>query len=124
MATLTLKKDTPEYERAQYVIEGFIIGAAMARRVITYKEVGEAIERSTGHHIDGRMYGYFLGELVKRTFPSYRVMLSALVVNTETLEPGQGFVPLAIELGLGREGESETTIINRTRSKVWRRFAG
>ena len=39
MVTPTLKSNTPEYERAQHVIEGFILGAAMARRVVTYKEV-------------------------------------------------------------------------------------
>ncbi|MCH7585711.1 MAG: hypothetical protein IH941_11250 [Acidobacteria bacterium] len=124
MATPTLSKRVPEYDQAQYVIEGLILGAAMARRVLTYKEVGAAILRSTGYKIDGRMYGSFLGELVQRTFPRYRVMLSALVVNTETLEPGQGFAPLAIDLGLAHKDDPETKIVNRTRAAVWKKFAG
>lgn len=110
------------YREALSVIEGFLIGVAHARRVVTYAEVGSIIEAATGHQIDGRMYGQFLGDLVGMTFPKYKVMLSALVVNSETLHPGGGFPPLAEALGLLKPGESEVELVNRLRALVWRRF--
>jgi hypothetical protein len=88
-------QETPiEYERAQTIAEGFLVGIAQSRRVVTYTELGDVIVKATGHEIYRPMYGRFLGDLVDRTFSLYGVMLSSLVVKSGDFSPGMGFGPL------------------------------
>ncbi len=118
------KHTTPAvYEHAQAVAEGFLIAAAQAQRLVTYGQVGDAIVRATGHQVDGRNWGHFLGDLVTRTHERYGAMLSAVVVSADRLRPGGGFTKLAVDLGLASGEEDELTTTDRLRIQLFKKLS-
>jgi hypothetical protein len=119
------KHTTPEaYEQAQWVAEGYLIGLAQDARVATYAELGQVIEAATGHHAVNRYLGFFLDDLGRRTVDKYGVLLPALVVSSQTREPGTGFVMLVRELAMARPAETDLDLGRRLRAEVFARFAG
>jgi len=111
-ATLT-KKDAATYGRALAVAEGFLIAAAQAQRLVTYGQLGDAILRATGHRVDGRTWGTFLGDLVEDSFGRHQAMLSAVVVRADALTPGEGLKRLAVDLRLVDQDEADATVVER-----------
>lgn len=115
-------KTPDEYEAALLIVEGFLLAAARSRTVITYKEINEVVSRATGHQLGFNSYGTFLEDLVRRTHNKYGVILSALVVSTDKLLPGEGFYALAAELNHARPGEAPAESAVRLRAEVWRKL--
>ncbi len=87
-----------------------------------YGEINTAVQRATGHRFAFSAYGPFLEDLVRQTFQKYGAVLSALVVKSDTLLPGKGFYPLAMDLGKATAEEAEAEVAVRLRAEVWRRL--
>ena len=60
-------------------------------------------------------WSQFLGELVTETHERHGVMLSALVVHADDLQPGEGFVGLAVDKGWVPADIPEAAAIERLR---------
>ncbi len=124
MGTHLGKKQTPEqWGRAKVVAEGYLISAAQARRLVTYKELDAALVAATGRRMAPSGWSQFLGELVTETHDKHGVMLSALIVHAGDLRPGKGFVDLAKEKGWVSADLPAAAAIEQLRGQLFRKFA-
>lgn len=123
LPVLTKNRTPDAWRKALDVTEGYLLGVARLRSITTYAEVGQVVAMATGYRIQGHLYALLLGTVSERSHERHGVMLSAVVVNGETLTPGGGFAGLARELGLARPGESDSDLAARLLSQVWRKFS-
>lgn len=83
-----------------------LINAARRRGVVTYQELADLIGLPLQGSYMGKTLAIFLGLISQEEAKHGRPMLSAIVVNVGGI-PGEGFYPIAIQLGLP-VGEGDT----------------
>jgi hypothetical protein len=89
----------------------YLIEVAKDRRITNYTDLSSELVRRTGHarfdfsaDRDQVAVGALLGEVTDRTYDEIGAMLSSLVVQKATGDPGEGFYRFARKLGLLRPG--------------------
>ena len=89
----------------------YLIEVAKDRMMVNYTDLSSELVRRTGHRgfdfntdRDQAAVGALLGEVTDGTYDEIGGMLSSLVVQKATGDPGEGFYRFARKLGLLRPG--------------------
>ena len=120
---LRSKQEPQKWAEAKLVAQGHLIAAAQARRLVTYTELGNAIEAVVERRMGHSGWSQFLGELVPEFYGRHGVALSALLVRVEDLTPSSGLVDLARENGWVDPDESEAAAIEQLQAKLFTKFS-
>lgn len=99
-----------------------LVHAARAGKLVTYKPLIAAMKLKPGNYAQ-REVGHMLGEINEDVRRARLPMLSAIVVNAATHQPGPGFFELAVTMGQIPPGLSETQCHLFWRAEVKRVFA-
>lgn len=96
-----------EWNELVDVATEYLIEVAKGRRLTTYTDLSTELVNRTGYarfdynlDRDQAAVGALLGEVTDRTLHEFGSMLSALVVQKGTGDPGEGFYRFARKLGL------------------------
>jgi hypothetical protein len=86
-----------EWKASLAAARDVVIERAKRGETLTYGEIKVAAYEATGHLIGYSMYGRFCEELNRPGTDG--CVLSSIIVDSETGEPGPGLVPYAKEMG-------------------------
>lgn len=89
-------KSPGEWATARIAIRAAVVGAARRQHTITYDEIRLVAYEATGMRLGYFMTGRMCAEQNRRCDGC---LLSAIIVNSDTGRPGEGFEPFAAEQG-------------------------
>ncbi|KAA0098929.1 hypothetical protein CIW49_13715 [Mycolicibacterium sp. P1-18] len=100
-------RDDDEWDELLDAAIEYLVEIARDRAITNYTDLSSALARLTGYarfdfsaDRDQAAVGALLGEVTDRTYDEIGAMLSALVVQKATGDPGEGFYRLARKMGL------------------------
>jgi hypothetical protein len=104
-------RDDDEWDELVHTAAEYLVEVARDRAITNYTDLSSELVRRTGHarfdfsaDRDQAAVGALLGEVTDRTYDEIGAMLSTLVVQKATGDPGEGFYRLARRMGLLRPG--------------------
>lgn len=104
-------REGDEWDQLVAAATDYLIEVAEARRLTTYTDLSNELANRTGYARfdyelprDQAAVGALLGEVTDRTLDEIGAMLSSLVVQKATGDPGEGFYRLARKLEYLRPG--------------------
>jgi len=93
-------RDNTYYNTQEYfLVYSALIQAARYRGVLTYKDIAKIMGLRLAGSGMGRVTSGLAGLIAQNEVENGRPMLGAIVVNSATRRPGNGFYRLAAELG-------------------------
>lgn len=107
----------------------YLIEVARGRRLTTYTDLSTELVNRTGHARfeydlprDQAAIGALLGEVTDGTLDQVGAMLSALVVQKGTGDPGEGFYRFARTLGLLQPGVEKFEFFQAQVARVFEKY--
>ena len=109
-----------EWATAVKTTYDFLVGVATEGGKAEYGDVYRQVEAATGMKVGPYQDEDLLREVTEKSIASHSGVLSSLVINKKTRQPGKGFFKLIAEKGLADlKAEPRPAIVRRLQKECW-----